>query len=99
MHQGARDRDLHLLALREALRAPVGDRVEAKRVEQRVGACLERGTCETVQRAVVADVLARRESRIQAARIGQHADPLADRVAVATDVEPPDRRATGLGHH
>ncbi len=37
--------------------------------------------------AVVADVLARGEARIEAARVGQHADPLAHRVAVAHDVE------------
>ena len=73
-------------------------------VDQRVDARLERGAGQTVQRAVVADVLARGEARIQAARIGQHADALAHRVAVAQDVEAADagacrRRASQRREH
>ena len=47
---------------------------------------VERGAGETVQRAVVADVLAGGEPRVEPARVRQHADAPANGVAVADDV-------------
>ena len=82
--QRARDRDLHPLALREALRAAIGDvargRARASSSSMRASSASPR---EALQRAVVADVLARGEARVEAARVGQHADAPAHRVALA----------------
>ena len=65
-------------------------RIESERVRAAVGAPLQLGAGEPVQRAVVADVLARGQARVEAPRVRQHADALAHRVAIAHDVESGD---------
>ncbi len=88
VHERARDRDLHALALRESLRAPIGERARARASRSaRRRAHSSAAPDKTVQRAVVADVLARGQARVQPARVRQHADALAHREAVAQDVE------------
>ena len=55
------------------------------------------GAGEAVQRAVVADVLAGGQARVDAAGVGEHADPPPHLVAVAHDVVPGDLRGPGVG--
>ena len=86
VHERARDRDLHALALREAVGAPVEERRRG-RAAARGARCdgVERRAGEAAQLAVVGDVLARGEPRVEAARVRQHADARAhgERVAAA----------------
>ena len=99
MDERARDRDLHPLALRKALRAAVGDGGDPERPDELVDPRLERVLGQALQRAVVADVLARGEARIEAARVRQHADAAAHGVALADDVVAVDARAAAVRNH
>ena len=97
VHERARDRDLHLLALREALRC-AGRRAAPGRASRTARRCARRALRRRGRAAAeVADVLARGQPRIEAARIGQHADAAANGVAVGDDVEAADARAAGVG--
>ena len=66
--------DLQALALRIAFGASIGDRAEREALDQLVGRALELGAVQSVQLAVVANVFAAGEMRIQAARVRQHAE-------------------------
>ena len=89
----ARSRPSSARPARSPARAGRRCRLSPSVVDQLVDARSSAAPDEAVQRAVVADVLARGQPRVEAARVGQHADALAHRVAVAHDVEAVDRRA------
>ena len=59
--------------------------------------CVERGALEPVQPAEVGDVLARRELRVDARAVRQHADAPARRERVADDVDAVDRGGAAVG--
>ena len=72
----ARQRDLGPLAVRKALRAAVGDRRSCRACRTRCCRTLvERAAGQALQLAVVLDVLARRQARIQPRDVGQHPEP------------------------
>ena len=61
--------------------------------DQRVDARVERGAGQAVQLAEVGDVLARGEARVEAARVGQHAQARArGRCGSRRDVDAVDER-------
>ncbi len=97
VHQRARERDLDALALREALRAAVGDRAEVELGDERLDARRERGAGEAVQPAEVGDVLARGELRVDAGAVRQHADPAARGQRVGLHVDAVDDGRAGVG--
>src|SRR5262249_27189819 len=84
--------------LREPLRAAIGERLEAERLEQLINATLESWARESVQRAEIADVLPRGQARIQTACVRQHADASTHGVTLRDDVEPVHARATAIRH-
>ena len=86
MDERARDGDLHPLALRKSLRAAIGDGGEPQRPDELVDPRVERISGETVQRAVIPDVLAGGEARVESARVRKHADGAPNRVALADDI-------------
>ena len=94
----ARQRRLHALALREAFGAAVEQRLHLEHVGQQFGA--RRGGIgrHAVQAAVVDDVLARRQPRVQATRIGQHAHARQRALRRLRDVDAIDDDAPGIGH-
>ena len=100
MHQRARQRHLQTLALRIALRASSGDRTEPEALDQLVRWLRSSsGAVQAVQLAVVANVLAAGEMRIQAARVRQHAERsaylqrLRRAIVAVDDARGPCRRA------
>jgi hypothetical protein len=99
VRQCARERDLDPLALRESLRAAVGDRTEVEFGDQRLDAPFERGAVEPVQPAEVGDVLARGELRVDAGAVRQHADPTARGQRVRLHVDAVDGGSAGVGPH
>ena len=94
VHERARDR--RPSSSRPAKTPRCADRRSAARPSVANSAsmrCSSARAGKAVQRAVIADVLARGQARVEAARIRQHADAAAHRVAVGDDVETVDARA------
>ena len=89
---GAGQRGLGALAVREAGDAAIGDRRHVEHLQQVIGAAAQVGAGDALQLAEVVDVLARREARIQARLIRQHAERAAARPA---DRRPHRRRRRG----
>ena len=73
VHQGARQRHLGPLAVREAGRAPIGDAGHVQQLQQFVGARSQGCAGQALQLAVVVDVLARGQPRVEAGDVRQDA--------------------------
>src|SRR5688572_20651409 len=74
MHERASERDFQTFALRVAFGASTRDSAKPETLDQLVRHPIELGPVQAVQFAVVADVLAAGEMRIQAARARQDAE-------------------------
>ena len=74
VHERTRQRHLGPLAVREAGGAAVRDVLHVEQREDLVDALGESRAAQALQLAVVADVLARGQPRIQAVDVRQHAD-------------------------
>ena len=99
MDERARNGDLHPLALRKTLRAAIGDGGEPQGPDELVDPRVERTSGETVQRAVIPDVLPGGEARVESARVRQHADGAPNGVAVADDIVRVDAGAAAVRDH
>ena len=86
--QRPRDRDLDPLALREAVGAPVDELAHVEHAGQLVDAAGDEILVQPLQLAVVADVLARGEPVVQAARIRHHAQLALDPMGSASGSMP-----------
>jgi hypothetical protein len=95
--ESAHERGLHPLALAEAGGAPVEQRRHVEHAGEVLRARVGRLALHAVQRAVVDDVLARRQARIEAARVGQHAHPRQHLARSRDDVDAVDAHRPGLG--
>ena len=69
MHERASERDFQPLALRIALGAARGHRAETETLDQLLRQPIELRALQPVQLAVIADVLAAGEMRVQPARV------------------------------
>jgi hypothetical protein len=96
VHQRACERRLHPLALAEAVGAAVEQRLHVEQAAERLAARLDEVVGQPVQSPVVDDVLARREPRVQPARVRQHAQPRARALRVARGRQPVDLEAPGV---
>ena len=94
----ARQRRLHALALREAFGAAVEQRLHLQHLGQQFRARGRGIGRHAVQAAVIDDVLARRQARVQATCVGEHTHARQSLLRRARNVDAIDRDAPGIGH-
>jgi hypothetical protein len=96
VHQGATERDFHLLAAREPLGAPVDEVVHAQGRHQLGDARLELAALDAMQLAEITQMLARRQPQVERADVGEDAEPAARRQRIRLAVDAVDQRRAAI---
>ena len=97
VHQRAGDGHLAALAVAEAGGAAVLDPAHVERDDQLVDPLLERVALQPLQLAEVANVLARGETRVDGAGVGEHAEPGARGADIGARGGTVDHNVTAVG--
>lgn len=98
MHQGAAQRDLQFLAARKTLGQAIGEFRHAETLDQIVDVGFQFRAAGAVQLPEIAYVFARRQPRIEAAHIGQHAQLALRRHTVVRHIDAIDPRDACVRH-